>query len=225
MLLDLFWKVEKDSSSKSFFILFIFIMTVFDAIHSRRAVKKFDPHHVLSEDEIHQLLSLALESPTAYNIQNWRFLLVRNPEVRKEIRAAAWNQEQVTDASLLIVLCANLSAWKDRPERYWRNATPAAREFILPAIHAYYEGKPETIRDEAMRSCGLAGQTIMLAAKAMGLDSCPMDGFDFDAVGKIIHLPQDHVISFMIAVGKKVTEPHSKPGQLPYEEVVKVDQF
>jgi len=200
-------------------------MNTFDAIHARRAVKKFDPHHKVSEEEIHQLLSLALEAPTAFNIQNWRFLLVQDPEIRKQVRAAAWNQEQVTDASLLIIICADLSAWKNNPERYWANATQATRDFILPAIHDYYDGKPQVIRDEAMRSCGLAGQTIMLAAKAMGLDSCPMDGFDFNAVGKIIHLPEDHVISFMIAVGKKTVEPHSKPGQLPYAEIVKIDRF
>ncbi len=200
-------------------------MNVIEAIRTRRAVKKFDPHHVMSEEEIHQLLSLAMDAPTAFNIQNWRFLLVQNPEVRKQIRAAAWNQEQITDSSLLIVMCANLSSWKDRPERYWANATQAARNFILPAIHDYYDGKPQVIRDEAMRSCGLAGQTIMLAAKAMGLDSNPMDGFDFDAVGKIIHLPEDHVISFMIAVGKKIQEPHPKPGQLSYDEIVKIDRF
>lgn len=200
-------------------------MNVLDAIQTRRAIKKFDPQYVMPEEEIHQLLSLALQSPTAYNIQNWRFLLVRDPAIRKQVRAAAWNQEQVTDASLLIIMCASLSSWKDRPERYWAHATPAARDFILPAIHDYYDGKSQVIRDEAMRSCGLAGQTIMLAAKAMGLDSCPMDGFDFEEVGKIIHLPQDHVISFMIAVGKKIQDPHPKPGQLSYEEVVKIDRF
>ena len=172
-----------------------------------------------------ELLSLALEAPTAFNIQNWRFLLVRNPEIRKQIRAVAWNQPQITDSSLLIILCSDLSSWKDRPERYWANAPQAARDFILPAIHNYYDGKTQVIRDEAMRSCGLAGQTIMLAAKAMGLDSCPMDGFDYDAVGKIINLPQDHIISFMIAVGKKTQDAYPKPGQLSYSEVVKVDRF
>lgn len=200
-------------------------MHVFEAIRARRAVKKFDPHHAMSEEEIKQLLSLAIEAPTAFNIQHWRFLLVRDPVIRAEVRKAAWDQPQVTDASLLIVLCAYLSAWKDHPERYWVKATQAAQDYILPAIHDYYDGKPQVIRDEAMRSCGLAGQTIMLAAKAMGLDSCPMDGFDYDAVGKIINLPQDHTISFMIAVGKKMQEPHGKPGQLPYEEVVKIDRF
>lgn len=200
-------------------------MHVFEAIRSRRAVKKFDPKHVMSDEEIKQLLSLAMEAPTAFNIQHWRFVLVCDLEIRKQVRAAAWDQPQVTDASLLIVLCAKVSAWQDRPERYWANATQQARDFILPAIHNYYEGKSQVIRDETMRSCGIAGQTIMLAARAMGLDSCPMDGFDYEAVGKIIDLPEDHLISFMIAVGKKVQEPYAKPGQLSYEEVVKIDKF
>ena len=66
-----------------------------------------------------------------------------------------------------------------------------------------------------MRSCGIAGQTIMLAAEAMEYDSCPMIGFDASAVAKLINLPEDHVIGFMIAVGKTVKPPWPKPGQLP----------
>ncbi len=65
----------------------------------------------------------------------------------------------------------------------------------------------------------------MLAAKAMGYDSCPMDGFDFDAVAKIIKLPDDHRISFMIAAGKGTVEPWPKPGQLAYDEVVIQNTF
>lgn len=76
-----------------------------------------------------------------------------------------------------------------------------------------------------MRSCGLAGMAIMLAAKDMGYDSCPMDGFDFDAVGEIIHLPKDHLISFMVAVGKGILPPWPKPGQLGYDEVVLQNTF
>ena len=130
----------------------------------------------------------------------------------------------MTDASLLIVVCANLAAWKDAP-RYWRNAPPPVRDFLLPAIHDYYDGRPQIQRDECMRSCGLAGMTLMLAAKDMGYDSCPMDGFDFEAVGTIINLPSDHLIAFMVAVGKGIQPPWPKPGQLPYEEVVIQNRF
>ena len=89
----------------------------------------------------------------------------------------------------------------------------------------FYEGKEQLQRDEAMRSCGIAGQTIMLAAKAMGYDSCPMIGFDIDQVGRIIRLPQDHVVGFMIAVGKATKPAFAKPGQLPLAEVIVHNQF
>jgi nitroreductase len=200
-------------------------MNTLEAIQSRRAIKHYDADHRMSDAEIRQLLETAMLAPTAFNIQHWRFVTVLDPEVRKQIRAAAWDQAQVTDASLLIVMCADKDAWKKDAARYWKNAPQPVQDFLVPAICPYYEGREQVQRDECMRSCGLAGMTIMLAAKAMGYDSCPMDGFDFEAVGKIIKLPEDHVISFMIAVGKGTQPAWPKPGQLPYEEVVITDTF
>lgn len=195
------------------------------AIQARRSVKHFDPEHRLSEQEIEHLFSLALLSPTAFNVQHWRFLLVREADLRRQIRQVAWNQAQVTDASLLVVVCADLKAWQKQPERYWRNAAQPVQDFLLPAIHDYYHEKPQVERDEAMRSCGMAAQTIMLAAKAMGYDSCPMDGFDFAEVGKLIALPEDHVISLFVAVGKALQPAQPRGGQLALNEVVFYDRF
>lgn len=200
-------------------------MNTLEAIQSRRAIKHYDADHRMSDEEVRQLLETAMLAPTAFNIQHWRFVTVVDPEVRKQIRAVAWDQAQVTDASLLIIMCADQAAWKKDPGRYWKEAPQPVQDFLVPAIGSYYEGREQVQRDECMRSCGLAGMTIMLAAKAMGYDSCPMDGFDFEAVGKIIKLPEDHVISFMIAVGKGTQPAWPKPGQLPYEEVVITDTF
>lgn len=200
-------------------------MNTLDAINARRAIKHYDPTHRMTEEEIKTLLTAALQAPTAFNIQHWRFVTVIDPEVRKQIRAVAWDQAQVTDASLLIVLCADKDAWKKDAARYWKDAPQPVQDFLVPAIGQYYEGREQVQRDECMRSCGMAGMTIMLAAKAMGYDSCPMDGFDFDAVAKIIKLPEDHVISFMIAVGKGTQPAWPKPGQLPYDEVVITNTF
>lgn len=200
-------------------------MNVAEAIALRRSVKVFDPDHRMSEAEIDKLMGLALLSPTAWNLQNWRFVLVSDPALRKEIRQAAWDQAQVTDASLLVVLCADLKAWDKEPGRYWRNAPQPVQDFIVPAIGQYYAGREQVQRDEAMRSCGIAAMSLMLAAKEMGYDSCSMDGFDFDAVGKLINLPQDHVISMFVAIGKGIKDPWPRGGQLPGEEVVVIDRF
>ncbi len=200
-------------------------MNVIDAIKKRRAVKHFDPEHKMTVEEEKTLMEAALLAPTAFNIQNWRFVLVKDPGLRQKIREAAWNQAQVTDASLLVILCGDTRSWEKSPERYWRNAPNEVREFIVPAIDSYYRDKEAVQRDEVMRSCGIAAQTLMLAAKEMGYDSCPMDGFDYDAVGKLINLPPDHLVAMFVAVGKGIKPAWPKGGQLPMDEVVIENTF
>lgn len=200
-------------------------MNVFSTVQRRRSVKHFDPKHKMTDDEIEKLMQAAALSPTAFNIQNWRFVIVKDQELRKKIRAVSWNQAQVTDASLLIILCADLKAWEKDPIRYWRNADKNVQDFIIPAIDNYYRGKELVQRDEAMRSCGIAAQTLMLCAEEMGYDSCPMDGFDFDAVAKLINLPDDHIISMFVAIGKKIQEPWPRSGSLTLSEILVCDKF
>ena len=200
-------------------------MNVTQAITERRSVKVFDPHHRMSEQEINQLMSLAMLSPTAFNIQNWRFVLVTDPLLRQQIRAASWNQAQVEEASLLIVLTADLNAWAKQPERYWKNAPKAASDLLVPMIGHYYQNNDQVQRDEAMRSCGMAATTLMLAAKEMGYDTCPMDGFDFAAVSKMLNLPADHIPTMFIVVGKALKAAAPRGGQLAMDEVVVYNQF
>lgn len=200
-------------------------MDTLTAIRERRSVKHYDPDHRMGEEEVRQLLELAMLSPTAFNIQHWRFVLVRDPALRAKIRECSWNQAQVTEASLLIVLCADMNAWARTPERYWANAPQQVQEMLVPAIGAYYTDNPQAQRDEALRSCGMAAQTIMLAAKAMGYDSCPMDGFDFDEVARLINLPEDHLISMFIVVGKAAQPARPRSGQLTLEEVLIENTF
>ena len=196
-----------------------------EAVQARRAVKHYDADHRMTPEEVDELLSLAILSPTAFNIQNWRFVVVSDPELRADIRGVAWDQAQVTDASLFIVVCADLKSWERQPSRYWVNAPEEVQAFMLPAIDNYYRGKEQVQRDEAMRSCGIAAQTLMLAAKSMGYDSCPMDGFDFDKVGELISLPADHAIAMFVAIGKGTKEPWPRPGQLALKDVVIQNSF
>ncbi len=200
-------------------------MDLYTAIEERRAVKHFDANHVMTEREEKELLNRALLSPTSFNIQNWRLVAVRDRDLRQQVREVAWNQAQVTDASLLLVLCGDLNAWEREPQRYWRNAPLSFQDFILPAIDSFYRDKEQVQRDEAMRSCGIMAQTLMLTAKAMDYDSCPMVGFDFDAVGKLIGLPDDHVIAMMLAIGKATAPANPRGGQLPLQEVLITDRF
>jgi len=200
-------------------------ISVTQAIVKRRSIKAFDPHHRMTEEEIAKLMSLAMLSPTAFNIQNWRFVVVTDPVLRQQIRSISWNQAQVEEASLLIVLTADLKSWAKQPERYWQNAPKPVQDYLVPAIGSYYKGNEQVQRDEGMRSCGMAAMTIMLAAKEMGYDTCPMDGFDFDAVGKLLNLPADHTPAMFVVVGKALKEASARGGQLTMNEVVIQNKF
>ncbi len=200
-------------------------MHVKEAIETRRSIKSYDTHHKLTQAEIDELMQLTMLAPTAFNIQNWRFVVVTDPVLRQQIRAVSWNQAQVEEASLLIVLTADLKAWAKQPERYWQNAPKAVADILVPAIGHYYENNEQVQRDEAMRSCGMAAMTIMLAAKEMGYDTCPMDGFDFDAVGKLLNLPADHIPAMFVVIGKPLKGASARGGQLTMDEVVIYNKF
>lgn len=201
-------------------------MNVIDAIYKRRAVKHFDPDHVLTEVEERQLFEAVLQSPTSFNIQHWRFVVLRDPELRAKVRTEFGNdQAQMTDASLLVLFTADVKAWQKRPERYWRNAPQEVSDLLVGWMGPFHEGREWLQRDEAQRSIGIAMQTLMLAAQELGYQSCPMIGFDIEKVAELVNLPDDHVMGAMVAVGKGIKDPWPKPGQLPLEEVLVENAF
>lgn len=200
-------------------------MHIFDAIEQRRSVKHYDPNFQMPPEDERRLMELALLSPTSFNIQNWRFVIIRDPALKKQVRAAAFNQAQVEEAQLTIAVCADLNAWDKQPDRYWSNAPEKTRGFLVPMIGNVYRGKEQLQRDEAMRSIGIASQTLMLAAKALGYDSGALVGFEPDKVAKLIKLPDDHVVGILLVIGKRIKDPQPRGGQLPYEEVVIENTF
>jgi len=201
-------------------------MDTIDAIYARRAVKHFDPNDKLTQEQEKKLLQAAIQAPTSFNIQHWRFVIVRDPQLRQQIRTEFGNdQAQMTDASLLIIMTADMQAWRKEPQRYWRNAPEDVAELLVNWMGPFHEGREWLQRDEAQRSIGLAMQTLMLAAKAMGYDSCPMIGFDIEKVADLINLPDGYVMGPMVAIGKGIKAVWPKPGQLPLSEVVIENSF
>jgi nitroreductase len=200
-------------------------LDTFEAIKTRRAIKKFDSSYKMTSEQIKFLMELAILSPTSYNQQNWRFIIATDQDVKNKISKAARDQVQPKDGSLVIVLCGDTNAWQKNPNRYWKNAPTTRQEQVTRALEKKYSNNLENRRDEVMKSCGFAAQTIMLAAKQMDLDSCPMRGFDYDELAKIINLPQDHVIAMMVVVGKALEPAGPRGGQLELDEVVFENKF
>ncbi len=201
-------------------------MNTIEAIYKRRAVKHFDKEHVMTEEEERKLLEATIQAPTSFNIQHWRFVILRDPKLRAKIRKEYGNdQAQMTDASLLILFTADMQAWRKNPERYWLNAPQDVSDLLVNWMGPFHEGREWLQRDEAQRSIGLAMQTLMLAAQDLGYQSCPMIGFDIDKVAELINLPEDHVMGPMVAIGKGIKDPWPKPGQLSLEELAIENSF
>ncbi|MCB1886948.1 MAG: nitroreductase family protein [Rhodocyclaceae bacterium] len=200
-------------------------MDLFDTIDSRRSVKHYDANASLPETDFQRIMEAAIKAPTSFNIQHWRFVRVRDGALRQQIRAAAWNQAQVTDASELLVIVGDARAWARQPERYWRHADAATRDALVPMLQDFYRDRDWLQRDEAIRSGAMAAQNIMLSAKALGYDSNPMIGFDIDEVGRLLKLPEDHVIVMMLAIGTATSPAWPRSGQLALDELVVADHF
>jgi nitroreductase len=200
-------------------------MDTLQAIRERRSIKNYDTTHQITKKEEEQLLELAMQAPSSFNIQHCRLVKISDVKLRNQIYELAWNQPQVKEASLLYLICADVKAWAKNPSRYWRNAAEPVQQMIVPAIKGFYEGNEQLQRDEAIRSVGLFAQTMMIAAKGMGYDSCPMIGFDQKRVAELIHLPEDHVIGMMIAIGKGTSPAKPKPGFIEMSDLVRENRF
>ena len=196
-------------------------MNAIEAIYNRRSVKHYDPEHKLTAEEEKKLLEAMIQAPTSFNIQHWRLVILRDPELRARIRKEFGNdQAQMTDASMLVLFTADVNAWKKQPERYWQNSPKEVADMLVAWIAPFHEGREWLQRDEAQRSIGLAMQTLMLAAQELGYESCPMIGFDIEKVAELVKLPEDHVMGPMVCIGKGTKAAWPKPGQLPLEEIV-----
>ena len=200
-------------------------MDLFKVLEERRSIKKFVVGHEFTESEIEQLMSATLLSPTAFNIQNWRFVVVTDGEQKQKIFEIGYHQEQFIHCSAVVMICGDRNAYCQDTERYWANAPAQTRQMLVGMIKQYYDAQPEARRDENLRSGGMAAQSLMLAAKAMGYDSCPMSGFDFAAAASIINLPAEHDIVMAVTIGKALAPAQSRGGQLPLGEVVRRNSF
>lgn len=200
-------------------------MHVREAIEQRRSIKRFDPAHHMRQDEVDELLRLARLSPTAFNLQHCRHVVVTDPALRRALRAVSFDQAQVTDASLLVVICGDVMAWDKEPERCWSHVPAAVRENLGRTIRDFYGSDPRLQRDECVRSCSIAAMTLMLAAQDLGYDSCPMDGFDVEAVARLINLPADHLVNMFVAIGKALEPAPPRGSQLSADQAIIDNHF
>lgn len=198
----------------------------FDAFTSQRDVSlRFGrvARQKLTEEETGQLLSLVSLSLSAFNVTNCRFVVVRDPDLRKEINKSFRNQFQLPHAASFIILCAGLPH-EEKASAATRNPD-SGRPPSLARKKPHRRDGDRKSRDEAMCSCGIAAQTLMLTAKAMNFDSWRLEGLDAEGIGKLINLPEDYVVAMLLVVGKNIKQLCHDAGRPNFQDVVVLDQF
>ncbi|MEM8883011.1 MAG: nitroreductase family protein [Planctomycetota bacterium] len=194
-------------------------MDLSQAIRDRRSVKSYADREV-DDATLQRIFELVLESPSSFNLQHWRFVLVRDAARRKQLMDAAWGQPHVGAAAVDVIVCGKVNAHEDA-ERSQAHAPAEVAEKVVGMIRGIYDGKPQLQRDEAIRSASLAAMTLMLVAQAEGLRTCPMIGFDPAKVSEIVGLDESHVPVMLVTLGHPGDGGVFPTSRFPMEEVVR----
>lgn len=201
-----------------------------EALNERYAVKVFDSSKNVSAEDLHTILESGRLSPSSFGTEPWHFIVVENPDLRKQLRAVSFDQEKVTDAPHIIVICARTDVREAIPsELIARTAsTQGVTEADLAGLRGMVEGSMLEKTDEELRSWAKA-QTylplgIMIETAAMlGIDSGPMEGFDAVKVDDLLGLTKQHLTATtMLAIGYRGDDPAAKRPKVrrSFEEVV-----
>ncbi|WP_442808557.1 nitroreductase family protein [Trinickia soli] len=202
------------------------INAVLSLIDKRISADHFDASHAMSDALIGELVRLATRAPTAYNLQNWRFIAVKTSDSKARLRALAYNQAKVSDAAVTFIVCGLLPDHTTLAERlapfvdagHMRAEVSASWQDGARTKYA----DPQEARDEALRSASLGAATLMYAAQGMGFASSPMGGFDAAGVARAFGLQPDEVPVMLVPVGRPAPGNRPQKPRRPITEVLKI---
>jgi nitroreductase len=183
---------------------------IIDALNFRHACKKFDPDKKIAPKDLDTILEAARLSPFSFGMEAWKFLVLQSQDIRRKLRPACWDQAQVTDSSHVIVILArpNLVV----PDNPYVAKSFGRRGLPEDATKAYIEKYKWYMETEVFprmnlyawccKQCYIALANIMTAAAVMGIDSCPMEGFEKDRVETILEIDtQKFEVAVLVALG------------------------
>jgi len=198
---------------------------IIDSLVSRSTTSLYDPAVTLTDDQIRELVRIATTAPTSFHLQNWRFIAVRTPEAKAQLRPIAWDQPKITAAAVTFIICGQLPDHKVVRQRL----TPVVEAGIMPAemvldyenaARRLYFEKPQCQRDEAIRTGAIAATAMMYAANALGLGSTPMIAFDPEPLAREFALAEDEVPVMLVAVGSKLPQNWPQKPRRPVDDVL-----
>lgn len=183
-------------------------------VMSRYATKKFDGK-TIAQNKIEELFEMIRFAPSSFNIQPWKIQVVADKETKQKIQAISWNQEQVTTCSHLLVFCANTDVLGNiKKLETQMNKSGAPQESTNAYIKMMTDFANSLSESDklswAQRQAYLALENALLGAKALGFDSCPMEGFSPTDAAKILNLPKNLVPTVLCPIGYAADKPRPK---------------
>jgi nitroreductase len=189
-----------------------------EIVQQRYSVKSYDPEKTISDAELKELFDEVVLSPSSFNLQHWTFIAVKEQAIKKQLKDAAWGQQQMEDCSAAVLVCGKLDAYQDAPNIY-KEAPRDIQKKVLPLIQGFYGKNGQLQRDEAIRSASLAAMTMMYGAVNRGWGTCPMIGFDPEAVSKILKLTPNLIPVMFVVLGHQKEAPRPRSYRHPIEDV------
>lgn len=206
------------------------------SVHERRATPGFEPVPIHAAD-LEKIIRAGLAAPSAYNLQPWRFVVVRDPEQKKKLRQAAFNQAKVEEASAVIVACGDPQGWQDELEEILRIAkqhgfSDEQNEKTRKAVTRFFAGQPgkagglePTFDLWVNRHVMIAFTTMMWTAETLGYDTAPMEGFEEDKVKTLLRIPERVRVVALLGIGRLRGPDKPDAGRLDPGRVVFADEW
>ncbi len=180
--------------------------TLAEAIRGRRATPSFDGAPIPPED-LQEILDAGLQSPSGYNMQPWRFIVLQSAEQKKKLRWASYNQAKVEEASAVIVACGDMDGWRTdlpmmlemgraggMPESYAAQASTSVSSYMSSFT-------TDQMKLWLNKQVALAFTHMLLMAEVLGYDTAPMEGFEQEKVHEVLRLPMSYWVVALLAIG------------------------
>ncbi|MBN1967816.1 MAG: NAD(P)H-dependent oxidoreductase [Candidatus Delongbacteria bacterium] len=184
-------------------------MDLLNAMNKRYATKLFEKSKKVDETLISELMESTNLSPSSFGLQPFRIVRIQNDQLRQRLREVSWNQPQITDSSDLFIFCSKTEIDKEFIDKFvhliaeTRGLNKDDLNQYLEMMSSFVLSMPEESRFSWMsRQTYLALGTMITSAAVLGLDACPMEGFDKNEYDKILGLNQKGLTSLaVLAVG------------------------
>jgi putative NAD(P)H nitroreductase len=204
-------------------------MALEEAIRTRRSVHYFVPGPRISDAQWEKLFELTELSPSSFNFQPWDFIVIDDQARKKELQALCWGQKQVVDSMAMVAVLGDKNPHrrdKQVIQQFQDNGyiDEQTKNAYLGAVDVVYPDEARRI-EHAVGGASLAAMTFMLAAHGMGLATLPMIGFDPEGVRKYLDVPNDYVITMLIAVGYSANKDLPRQQRRGLHEIINWDRF